>query len=377
MYIRIFLSLFIVRLLATGCNPFVRAEKDVGSSNLSTISMPEGFHIEVYAENIDNARSLVLGDKGTVFVGSRKAGKVYALTDLDQDHRADTTYVLASGMQQPNGVAFYNGDLYVAEISKIWKFEDIEQHLENPPKPQLINDQYPTDKHHGWKYIAFGPDNKLYVPVGAPCNICLSTDDIYASITRMDPDGSNMEIYAQGIRNTVGFDWHPEDQVLWFTENGRDWMGDNKPPDELNRAPKPGMHFGYPFCYGNNKTDEEFEGQKDCSQFTKPVQNLGPHVAALGMIFYTGNMFPEKYKNQVLIAEHGSWNRTVPIGYRVMMVQLDGNKALSYEPFAEGWLQDGKAWGRPVDILQMPDGAILVSDDAANVIYRIYYGWTE
>jgi len=237
----------------------------------------------------------------------------------------------------------------------------------------LINDQYPDDTQHGWKYIAFGPDDKLYVPVGAPCNICLSSDSIYASITRMNPDGSNKEIFAHGIRNTVGFDWHPADSVLWFTDNGRDWLGDNQPPDELNRVYEENLHFGYPFCHGKEIEDPEYGEQRNCNEFEKPVQKLGPHVAALGMIFYTGEMFPETYENKILIAEHGSWNRTKPIGYRVMLVKLDGNQPVSYTPFANGWLQGNKAWGRPVDILQLPDGSILVSDDSAGVIYRIYY----
>ncbi|MFW5657657.1 MAG: PQQ-dependent sugar dehydrogenase, partial [Bacteroidota bacterium] len=198
-------------------------------------------------------------------------------------------------------------------------------------------------------------------------------DEIFASITRMDPDGSNHEIFAQGIRNTVGFDWHPETNELWFTDNGRDWMGDNEPPDELNRAPQSGLHFGYPFCHGGDLPDPKFGDQRNCEEFVSPVQNLGPHVAALGMKFYTGNMFPSEYKQQVFIAEHGSWNRATPIGYRIMLVKLDGNRALSYEPFAEGWLQGSRAWGRPVDILQISDGSLLVSDDAANAIYRISY----
>jgi glucose/arabinose dehydrogenase len=237
----------------------------------------------------------------------------------------------------------------------------------------VIKDDFPTDRSHGWKFIAFGPDNKLYVPVGAPCNICLRDNEIYASITRMDPDGSNHEVFAHGIRNTVGFDWHPETNELWFTDNGRDMMGDDIPPDELNRAPQKGIHFGYPFFHGNSIPDPEFGEGKNADDYVMPVQELGPHVAALGMRFYTGNMFPAEYRNQIFIAEHGSWNRSEKIGYRVMLVKLNGNNAVSYEPFAEGWLRGESVSGRPVDVLVMPDGALLLSDDYAGVIYRITY----
>ena len=368
----ILLLLIIVSTLA--CNSADKKDEPLPEyETIPDIVLPDGFEIHIYAENVNNARSMVLGDNGTLFVGSRMAGKVYAVLDEDQDYLADRVITIAEGMTQPNGVAFLNGDLYVAEISKIWKFENIEDHLESPPEPVLISDEFPTEGHHGWKYIAFGPDGKLYVPVGAPCNICLSDDEIYASITRMNPDGSNHEIFAHGIRNTVGFAWNPKDDVLWFTDNGRDWMGDDLPPDELNRAPKAGMHFGYPFCHGSGIADPEFGDQRSCKEFTLPEQDLGPHVAALGMLFYTGDMFPSVYKNKIIIAEHGSWNRSTPIGYRITMVTLDGNSAVSYETFAEGWLKNGAPWGRPVDVLQMPDGSILVSDDAAGKIYNIRY----
>lgn len=343
---------------------------------LNDIKLPPGFHISLFADTIDNARSLALGDKGTVFVGNRDGDKVYALVDDDNDGTADKKYILAKGLNMPNGVAFHKGALYVAEVNKIWRLDNIEDQLANPPQPILVSDNYPSDKHHGWKYIAFGPDDKLYVPVGAPCNICddNENDNRYASITRMNADGSGFEVFASGIRNTVGFAWHPQTKELWFTENGRDMLGDDTPPDELNNAPKPGMHFGYPYCHAGEIKDPEYGDRHPCTDFTPPVQKLAPHTAALGMKFYTGSMFPAEYKDQVFIAEHGSWNRSEPIGYRIMMVKLDGNKAISYEPFAEGWLKNGKAWGRPVDILQLKDGSLLVSDDFANVIYRISYG---
>lgn len=341
---------------------------------LSDISLPESFSISVFAD-VPNARSMARGDKGTIFVGNRKENKVYAVVDEDNNGKADKTYVIADGLDMPNGVAFRNGSLYIAEVSKIWRIDNIEDNLNNPPAKVLVSDNFPSDKHHGWKYIAFGPDDKLYVPVGAPCNICndAEEDERYASLTRMNPDGSEHEVYAHGIRNTVGFAWHPQTNQLWFTENGRDMMGDNIPNDELNLAPEKGMHFGYPYCHAGTVSDPEYGTGHPCDDYTAPVQNLAPHTAALGMLFYTGNMFPASYKNQILIAEHGSWNRSEPIGYRVTLVKLNGNEAVSYEPFAEGWLKDGKAWGRPVDVLQLPDGSVLVSDDHANVIYRITY----
>ncbi|HEX6334300.1 MAG TPA: sorbosone dehydrogenase family protein, partial [Flavisolibacter sp.] len=340
--------------------------------DLHKIKLPPGFKIHVFAE-VPNARSLCLGDNGTVFVGNRKGDKVYAVTDKDRNGFGDQVFTIASGLRSPNGVAFRKGSLYVAEISRIIRFDDIENRLSSPPSYQVVHDQFPTDGSHGWKFIAFGPDDKLYVPVGAPCNICKS-DSIYASITRMNPDGSGREIFAHGIRNTIGFTWHPETRELWFTENGRDNMGDNVPADELNIAPRKGMHFGYPFCHQGDTPDPKFGGEQPCSAFEKPALNLGPHVAALGIRFYTGDMFPGNYRNQAFIAEHGSWNRTTPIGYRVMSVRLQNGKPVQYEPFATGWLQpDGQVIGRPVDVLVMPDGAMLVSDDKSGVIYRISY----
>jgi len=340
---------------------------------LPPISLPSGFKIDVYAPNVPGARSMTLSPNGILFVGTREEGKVYALLDTDHDQKIDRVVVLKSGLDMPNGVAFRNGSLYVAEVSRILRFDDIEKHLESPPAPVVIKSDFPTAHHHGWKFIAFGPDGKLYVPVGAPCNLCESTDPIYASITRMDPDGSHFEIFAKGVRNTVGFDWHPLTRELWFTDNGRDELGDNVPPDELNGAPKAGMNFGFPYCHGKAISDPEFGKKHACSEFTPPAQELGPHVASLGMRFYTGRMFPEEYRNNIFIAEHGSWNRSQKIGYRITRVRLKENQAIAYETFAEGWLQNGEVWGRPVDVLVMPDGALLVSDDQAGVIYRIKY----
>jgi len=311
-----------------------------------------------------------------IYVGTRGEGNVYAITDSNGDFKADSVITIAKNLRSPNGVAFRNGNLYVAEISRILRFDDIDNKLNNPPEPVVVRDDFPTEGHHGWKYIAFGPDDKLYVPVGAPCNICESENDIFASITRMNPDGSNREIIAHGVRNSVGFDWHPETGEFWFTDNGRDMLGDNKPPDELNHLTEAGQHFGYPYYHGNGIWDPEFgdRGKKMNRDFKNPAQALGPHVAALGMHFYTGSMFPEKYKNQVLIAEHGSWNRSEKIGYRITIVTLKNGQPHSYQPFVDGWLGENESvWGRPVDLLQLPDGSMLISDDYGGIIYRLTY----
>lgn len=341
--------------------------------DLERIKMPEGFRIDYYATDVENARSMALSESGILFVGTREQDKVYAVIDENKDGKADEVVVVDSGLTSPNGVAIRNGDLYVAEISRVIKYPNIEQSFRNNPEPEVVNDDFPSDTHHGWKYIAFGPDGKLYVPVGAPCNICDPEKPIYASITRMDPDGANLEVYAEGVRNTVGFDWHPETKDLYFTDNGRDLMGDNMPPDELNKATEKGQHFGYPYCHAGTIADPEFGKGHDCSEFVKPVQLLHPHGGTLGIKFYTGNMFPEEYQNQAFIAQHGSWNRSEKIGYSVATVKTDANGKTTHEPFAEGWLQGQEDWGRPVDVLVMPDGAMLVSDDKNNAIYRITY----
>jgi glucose/arabinose dehydrogenase len=347
--------------------------KSIQEENSGGLKLPTGFKIDVFANNISGARSMALSPGGILFVGTRDNGRVYAIIDKDKDFKADEFITIASGLNMPNGVALKNGDLYVAEVNRIIKFPDIESNFRNKPYFIVIKDDFPSERHHGWKFIKFGPDGKLYVPVGAPCNICLSEDPRFASIMRMNPDGSESEIFANGVRNTVGFDWNPLTNELWFTDNGRDMLGDDIPPDELNRAPQKGLHFGYPFLHGKSNLDPEFGNRADTSVYVKPVQELGPHVAALGMEFYKGSMFPAEYKNQVFIAEHGSWNRSEKIGYRISLVKLNGNNSVSYSTFAEGWLRGQTVSGRPVDIEQMPDGSLLVSDDFADVIYRITY----
>ena len=373
-FILLIVILFACKKVKENTEP--ETEQFVSSLPLERLNLPDGFKITTFAEGVDEARSMAMGDEGTLFVGTRTADKLYAIQDLDGDYRADKIIVLDTTLEVPNGVAFRNGDLYVAEVNRLLRYPDIESNLENPPNPEVIYDDYPTEFHHGWKYIAFGPDGKLYVPVGAPCNICESEDEIFATITRMDPDGSNREIYAHGVRNTVGFTWHPETGELWFSDNGRDMMGDDVPPCELNRVSEPGQHFGYPYCHGGTIADPEFGEKMDCSEFVPPVQNLGAHVAPLGLKFYTGTMFPEKYRGQILMAEHGSWNRSSKVGYRVVMVTLDGNEAVSYEPFIDGWLDDAtqEQFGRPVDVLQLEDGSLLISDDYGDAIYRVTYG---
>ncbi len=383
-------------LLILGCNEVTSTDEEVGEVvtvdsvlvnadglQLDKIQLPEGFKIDVFAR-VNNARSMALSPNGTLFVGNRGEDKVYALQDTNGDMKADRRYVLATGMTMPNGVAFKDGDLYVAEVSKLWRFEDIESNFENPKKT-LIYDDYPTDRHHGWKYIAFGPDGKLYIPVGAPCNICESKDERYASITRMNPDGTNREVYAHGVRNTVGFTWHPETGQMWFTDNGRDWIDqsqdvtDNLPPCELNIVTSAGQHFGYPYCHAGDILDPEFgeesEDGKNCESYVAPAQKLGPHVAPLGLKFGVTTNFPTSYKNKLFIAEHGSWNRSKKIGYRISLVTESNGEGTSYETFASGWLDDTTqaVWGRPVDVVFAADGSMLVSDDMSGTIYRIWY----
>lgn len=345
---------------------------------LSELNLPTGFVIEIYAK-VENARQMALGKDGIVYVGSRSAGKVHAVIDDDGDYKADRVVEIASGLNLPSGLAWRDGDLFVAAVSTIYRYRDIDKNLAAPPKPEIVIDSLPKDRHHGWKYIAFGPDGLLYVPVGAPCNICLSEDPRYASILKLDVDSPKPVIVANGVRNSVGFDWHPVTGNLWFTDNGRDMMGDELPPCELNELTREGQHFGYPFFHGHGIADPEFGGNKRAEDYVNPALDLGPHTAPLGMVFYTGDMFPTRFRHQAIIAEHGSWNRSTEAGhtgYRLTWARQDDKGKLHYETFVDGWLPDtqgARGWGRPVDLVQLKDGSLLVSDDGADVIYRIGY----
>lgn len=344
---------------------------------LEELILPEGFKIELFAR-VNNARSMALSPSGVLYVGNRGGDKVYALRDTNGDFVADERYVLDTGLRMPNGVAFKDGDLYVAEVSSLWRYPNIEADFSNVTKT-LIYDDYPTDGHHGWKFIDFGPDGKLYIPVGAPCNICESKDSVYASITRMNPDGTDREVYASGVRNTVGFTWHPETGVMYFTDNGRDTLGDTIPPCELNKITEAGQHFGFPYCHGGYVKDPEFGDKYPCEDFEKPVQNLGPHVAPLGVKFNTGTMFPPAYSGLAFIAEHGSWNRTKEAGHtghKITTVKIENGTGVAYEDFISGFLnkETNKAWGRPVAVIFMSDGSMLISDDLTGSIYRVSYG---
>ena len=377
----IFSHIYLLLLFFISSNTF-RTTDDINVL-LSNIILPDGFNIDVYASDVENARSMAISPSGTIFVGNRREDNVFALKDTDGDNVVDKKILISDKLtNMPNGVAFHNGDLYVAEVNKIWVFKNIESILDKMDNiegysedPILVSDDFPSDRHHGWKYISFGPDGKLYIPVGAPCNICESNDEIYASITRMNSDGTEKEVFVNGVRNTVGFTWHPNTGEMWFTDNGRDMLGDNYPPCELNKVKEMGQHFGYPYCHGGDISDPEFGSKYSCSDFVKPAQNLGPHTAPLGLKFYTGTMFPEEYHGDIFIAEHGSWNRSKKIVYRITRVKIENNKSVGYEPFIYGWLneEEQEAWGRPVDILILKDGSMLISDDMANVVYRVSY----
>jgi glucose/arabinose dehydrogenase len=342
-------------------------------AQLPKLKAPAGFKVEVYQSGILDARGLRRGDKGTVFVSSLfVAGKVYAVTG---EKGKRTTKVIADKLELPNGIEFKDGALYVATPKQITRYDKIEDNLDKPPEPVKVFDALPGDVPHGWKFIKFGPDGKLYVPTGAPCNICESDPEKYMQIFRINADGSGKEIVARGVRNTVGFDFHPRTKELWFTDNQRDWLAEDFPLDELNRVANPGKdHFGYPYCHSGTMTDPELGWGKSCDDYVKPAALLGPHSAPLGMRFYTGTMFPAKYRGAIFIARHGPWNRTKKFA-DVSVAYVDANnKVTSVEPFVEGFVKDNQYLGRPVDVLVMADGALLVSDDHAGAVYRVSYG---
>ena len=336
------------------------------------LKLPPGFNIEVYASGIANARSLRIDDKGIVYVSSRTVGKVYAIVEKDGKRIVKT---IATGMHSPNGIAIHNGTLYIAEIERISKIENIAAHLDDPPKPTTIYSDLPNDEPHGWKFLAVGPDNKLYFNIGAPCNICMPPAT-HAQLRRINLDGTGAEVIARGTRQVVGMDFHPVSKVLYFSENQRDWLSEDAPQDKLNRLLHPGKdNFGYPYCHGGDLPDPQFGWGHSCSEFTAPVAQVGPHTAPLGLRFYTGKMFPAAYANTIFMARHGSWNKSQKIGGDVVIVKLNPDGSFkSMEPFLTGFLVDNNYIGRPVDMAWMKDGSMLLSDDFNGAVYRITYG---
>ncbi len=340
---------------------------------LNRLTLPEGFVVQVYAEDMDDARQMALSPNGTLYVGSMRAGKVYALRDEDGDGRAESSFVIAKGLLAPSGIAWGKGDLYVGAMGDLFVLRDVDNRLAHPPAPELVTDVWPDKRHHGWKYLGFGPDGGLYVPVGAPCNICLSKNPLFAALHRYDLATGKIETIASGIRNTVGFDWHPQTGEIWFTDNGRDLLGDDVPPEEVNVVTSAGQHFGYPFVHGSDILDPKFGTGHNPQDYQAPRLNLQAHSAALGIEFYTGKQFPPRYQNALFIAQHGSWNRSSKVGYQVLVVYLDGDRVLGHETFVGGWLRGQRNWGRPNDVLMAPDGSLLISDDQGDAIYRVSY----
>lgn len=363
-----------ILLVGFGADATIAAE----ALPLDKLIMPAGFHIEIYA-NVENPRQMAQGDDGVVYVGSRGAGKIHAVRDTTGDDKGDEVTLIADNVELPTGIAYQKGDLYVGAVSKILVYRDIAKQVGSElATADVLLESLPTERHHGWKYLEFGPDGYLYIPVGAPCNICLSQDPTFAAIHRLNVDAkpASLEPFVEGVRNTVGFDFHPTTGDLWFVDNGRDMLGDDTPPCELNHVTLAGQHFGYPFFHGQSIPDPEFGAGKTPTDYIEPVLDLGPHVAPLGMMFYTGNMFPAAYRQQIIIPEHGSWNRSPEAGHtghRITSARQDANGELHYEVLIEGWLQDNVAWGRPADLLQLKDGSLLIADDLANVIYRLTY----
>jgi glucose/arabinose dehydrogenase len=383
-YLILFIFLFVSCRESRESKTIAHSEKP----NLHTnhLKVPKGFKVDVFAKDVQDARSLAIGESGAIFVGNRVGDKVYALIDKNQDYFPDNKVVVAEGLRMPNGLAVQGNDLYVVTNKRILKFPDIEKNPEGAAFEEVYTN-LPPKGFHGWRYAAFGPDKLLYVSIGSPCDECEKDDlrhtirqlfsrDKFATISRFNTENGKMDIYAEGVRNTLGFDWHPETKQLWFTENGRDYLGDSIPPDEINIASGPGLHFGFPYCHGGNLIDPEYQDENiDCSEFEPPIFRIKAHSAALGMKFYQGSMFPEDYQGQLLVAEHGSWNRSQKVGYRIMKATVTDGKVTDYQEFISGWLDEAtqEHWGRPVDLLVLPDGSLLISDDFAHVIYRVSY----
>jgi glucose/arabinose dehydrogenase len=338
------------------------------------IKLQPGFHISIFADNVPGARQMAFSPDGIIFVGTAdNSGKVFGLRASADYAKSLQRFIIADGLNRPNGVAYQGDSLYIAEVNRISRYQGISKQLAKPPEPVIIYDQLPSKSHHGMKYLRFGPDGKLYTGIGAPCNICKPEDKVFATLVRLQTDGSDFEIIAHGIRNTVGFDWQPGSDSLFFTDNGRDYLGDDLPPEELNQVVKIGAHFGFPFCHGSDVADPEFGIEQACKRFQPPVWKFKAHMAPLGMRFYRGTMFPKAYRGQLLVALHGSWNRSQPHGYQIALVRFEKGQPVAETSFIEGWLLEASVLGRPVDILELPDGSILISDDYRGVIYRVTY----
>lgn len=349
------------------------ASHSAGAISLDDLSLPPGFKIDYFAEDVASARQMALSDKGIVYVGSMNAGNVYALQDKDNDGKAEKRWIIAKGLKRPSGIAFKDGDLYVADINRILKFSQIDDHLEQPKSTVFFSD-LPEDSQHGWKFLRFAPNGELIIPVGAPCNICEAPSDKHARLFSLNMETKKLTELAQGVRNSVGFDFHPSSGELWFSDNGADMLGDDVPADEINRLTKPGSHFGFPYFHEGTVADAHFSEGKKSEDYVQPALKLGAHVAPLGIHFYLGKQFPIAYQEQLFVAEHGSWNRSKKSGYKIGLVTLKDSAVVKYEPFITGFMQGEKTLGRPAAIMELRDGSLLIADDFANVIYRVTYG---
>ena len=343
-----------------------------GPPSSAAEDLPPGFTLSVVTDDVPSARQMALSDSGVLFVGTMRRGRLYAVV-LGEGWESDPEVVtFATGLTMPSGIALVDGDLYVAALNEVLRYPNIEANFRDRPKPELVTDKLPDKRHHGWKYLLAGADGHLYVPVGAPCNICLSEDKRFASILRMHPSTGETTIHAHGVRNSVGMAWHPTTGELWFTDNGRDMMGDDVPPEEVNRVTRPGAHYGYPHIHGRAIADPRFGDGHDPAAYVPPEFEIQAHAAALGIAFYTADQFPPEYRGALFIAEHGSWNRSSKVGYRVSVLRFLESGPV-YSPFVDVWLDGERASGRPNDVLVANDGSLLVSDDQGGRIYRVQY----